>query len=440
MGDPRTITAAAGQFALACCAVSLYYLFTLGEYAPEWFFPLVLLPYSLLVYGINCLFLRRERTLRALYILNAALALVLLVAYLCLESRKGTTYLISSAALIAWLTIRGGQMAYSGPDLRSTLLTLDGSFLCLLLLTAYCSFTATPLHWVWPAAAGFAAAIIALAGARNNQRLGLRSWLVMGGAFGVLLLGLGLLLSVAATPAGGGLVALWNMVCALGSRLGTALIRAIHWLLSLLPDAEGTGDLLPRDPMAAISEEVPVEETAPVMGVLALVVLGAALLAAAVWIVRYLGRIKLGGTGIKKTAPAPKRERISLLAGLTALLLGWARAMRLRLYLHRNRNTPTGLYFLLVHRYRKAPWHKRAGETPREFLLRLARSAGEDKALSAALTGLAGAVDAAFYSAAPADYPANQARLVRRRSGAAARRQFFRDSLARLKRRRSITP
>ena len=104
----------------------------------------------------------------------------------------------------------------------------------------------------------------------------------------------------------------------------------------------------------------------------------------------------------------------------------------MRIWLIRNRNTPRGLFYLLIRRCRMGPWHKRRGETPREFLLRLRRSTGGDPELAAALDELIPAVDAALYAPSVQADRIAHARLIRRRIGASVRRQFIRDSLERL--------
>ena len=79
------------------------------------------------------------------------------------------------------------------------------------------------------------------------------------------------------------------------------------------------------------------------------------------------------------------------------------------------------------------PWRRRRRETPRELLLRLRRSAEGHRELADAQVGLIPAVDAALYAPPGRAEPAvPYARLIRRRVGASVRRQFVRDSLARL--------
>ena len=158
------------------------------------------------------------------------------------------------------------------------------------------------------------------------------------------------------------------------------------------------------------------------------VLLGAGLLCLSVWFLRRLGRLRTGGK-VSVGPSAPSRGRSSLRAGLRKLLASWAAYLRMRIWLVRNRNTAEGLFHLLVRRCRMSPWHKRRGETPREFLLRLKESAGNDPELSAALAELIPAVDAALYAPPGRDGVPVQGRLIRRRIGASVRRQFLRQRL-----------
>ena len=79
------------------------------------------------------------------------------------------------------------------------------------------------------------------------------------------------------------------------------------------------------------------------------------------------------------------------------------------------------------------PWHKRPGETPREFLTRLHGCAQEDGALEDALRQLIPLVDQALYAAAPCAASVPHAALIRRRIGRAVRGQFVRNTTQRLR-------
>ena len=180
-----------------------------------------------------------------------------------------------------------------------------------------------------------------------------------------------------------------------------------------------------------LPEEAELAEANPIVMAVLAVLLIAGMLFLVVWGLRMLGRIRIGGVKAARTV-RPRRKRLSLLAGLRRLLASWAAYFRLRAWLFHKRNTPEGLFYLLVRQCRMAPWHKRRGETPREFLLRLRRSAGGDPELAAALDELIPAVDAALYAPPGRAGRAAHAGLIRRRIGASARRQFVRDGLDRL--------
>ena len=153
---------------------------------------------------------------------------------------------------------------------------------------------------------------------------------------------------------------------------------------------------------AILVEDTPVEEANPIFGLILLVIFVVAAVAGVIWLLTQLHRMKLRPVAGTQVAPLPKRERISLFKGLLRLLRDRYAALKLRLRLWKGRNSPAGLYFLLVYRCRRAPWHKTEGETPRQFLLRLSEASGGDEALSAALKQLAQDTDAALYSNRPA--------------------------------------
>ena len=61
MYDLRILPAVACQFALACNLTTAYYMLTMREGLPGWFFPQMLLVYAPLVYLINRLFLKKMK-------------------------------------------------------------------------------------------------------------------------------------------------------------------------------------------------------------------------------------------------------------------------------------------------------------------------------------------------------------------------------------------
>ena len=147
-----------------------------------------------------------------------------------------------------------------------------------------------------------------------------------------------------------------------------------------------------------------------------------------IWGFWMLGRFYIGGAPVISRTKGHERKRLSFWNGLKRLFRLWKNKLRVWLFLWKNRSTPVGIYFLVEEKCRMGPWHKREGETPREFLGRLKGYAAGDEPLSEALAGLIPAVDVALYSGRggkTAQIP--QARLIRRRIGGTVRRQFFRN-------------
>ena len=227
---------------------------------------------------------------------------------------------------------------------------------------------------------------------------------------------------------------LWNGLVTLAKGVLALLWRLLLFFSSLLPEM-AAGDL--EEPYAQIQlpeEELVQAEANPVLTIILLVLAAVALLLFLAWLLRLMGRLKIGGRKVPKAAKAPQRRRISLWSGLKRLLESWRTRIRLHLFLTRHRDTPVGMFYGLVRRCRLSPWRKRTGETPREFLLRLRRSAGEDLELAAALDGLIPAVETALYSPAGRSDTVAQAGLIRRRIGRAVRGQFLRDSWSSVRR------
>ena len=430
--DARILPAACYQFGLACNLTTAYYILTMNEGMPGWYFPQIMLLYAPLIYLLNRFFLRRERSLLALLTVNLLPLAALTVAYLLLERWQGFAYFVFSLFFLCWLTYCGGYCATDGIPLPWALLNLDASFVLLVAFICYSSAFSLPIRWSIPSLAGLCACVVCAVILRSSRSPGLKGWLAVGGAF-TLLLALLEVVTGAAAPAGRGLVALWNLIVQ-GYRAVTRLIlRFFLWLLSLLPSGE-YGEAETLEQWEAALPELPAEaETSPILSAVFFLMAAACVGAGVIWLLLRLRKVRLRSTGGKSSAAAlPRRERVALLPALLRLVKGWYEAIRLRVFLWRHRNSPRGLYFLLVHRCRRAPWHKQSGETPRQFLSRLSLAADGDEVLSRALSDLAAETDAAFYSPDPAEKHLAYAPLIRRRMGAALARYFLRQTARRL--------
>lgn len=422
----------ARQIALACGLFSAAHLLTLEQGGPIRYFPLVLLPASLAAYAINRLFLRQSRTMRAVVLLNAAFFIALFASVLAVEGIANWETLALQGGFCLWVTARGVRCCLESSDLHSLIVSLDMSILLLLLYTAFLLGADLPILWCAPAAAGCAASVLGLIARRVNRPLRIKEWGILFLIFSGLSAVMWLLVTLAAAPAGQGLVTLWNALISAIRWLARKLWALFLFLLSLLPDAE-SDELPPMDPtVLPPAEEMTAVEPGPAVFIILVVVITAAILAAVIFVLRRLGKLRVGGRQV--IAASQRRSgRVSLWQALRRLWALIKARLRQRAFLRRIRNTPEGLFHLLVYRCRLGPWRKRTGETPREFLTRLRETVAEDRMLFGALDGLIPAVDAALYapSAHREDYPA--ARLIRHRFGTAFRRFLLRRGMASLR-------
>lgn len=430
MDRQSTFSGLTQQFALACGLCSFFHLMTLGE--PAGYFPLVLLPYAMAAYAVNHLFLRQSRTMRSVVLLNAAFFAVLFASVLFIEGISDWETLIFQGGFCLWVTVWGARCCLEPPELRSLIVSLDLNVLLLLLFTALLAGMGQPIFWCAPAAAGCAASILGLIAYRANRPLGLKEWWILLLVFSGLSAVMWLLVIWAAAPAGQSLVALWNALTAAVRWLAQRLWALLLFLISLFPEAE-PGDMSFGEPALPLpAEEAATAEANPVFLMILMTVLAAAFIAALILLLRRLGKLRVGGVQIQ-TAVRRRSGRVSLRQALKRMWAALAARLRLWTFLRRSRNTPEGLFHLLVRRCRLSPWKKRTCETPREFLTRLRETAADDRELFDALSGLIPAVDAALYAPSPdrQTYPA--AKLIRRRFGSASRRHLFHRGWERLR-------
>ena len=433
MDERYTLSAMAKQVSLACCLYILVFITTPVMEEESLYFPLVLLPYGPCLYLVNRLFLRTERTMRGLAILNGTAFALLLGSVLYARGWRGLLSLFFTGLICMWPTLRSVFNAQKPPTLHDMILSLDASMLLLVVSVAYVTIMEKPLWQMIPAVTGCAAAVLGVISRRISRPMGTREWGVITlsfcGIFGVMWL----LVSVAAVPAGQGLVALWNGLMAVLRFLGRQITRLMMALAKLFPESS-RGELPPGMEIGDLSamEEVSFEISPVLVMILAAaavaVVLGLFLL-----LLKYLKQFRVGGSMPQKKA-AEKRRRISLFRAILLRLKTCLTHIKTSLYLWRKRNTPEGVFYLLVRRCAKGSWRKLPGETPREFLLRLRDAVGEQEGLAAALEELILEVDAALFAPASAGKTIRTARLIRQKLGRRLKREALRETLLKIRR------
>ncbi|OUQ80177.1 hypothetical protein B5E43_04425 [Flavonifractor sp. An100] len=426
MDNRHTFSASATQFALACCLFTLTELVALNNSTMHGYYPFILLIYAPALYGINRLFLRRERTMLDVTLLNVLLWAGITGSIIWQMGLEHPEELIFAGAFCVWLTVRGAQMALKAPTLQNLILTLDASALLLVICVGFLSATDRSYLLSLPIAMGFAASVLAMVANRMDRSLEIREWGMIAVAFLLISLVVFLLVGFAAAPAGQGIVTVWNCLVSAVKWLLHLLWQIMLFLNSLFPEQE-MGELA-MEPTIQIPEAVEeVGETNPLILIILVAFLVLLTLGALIWGICQLRKWKLPKQSRSAKISTRQRNRLSLWAALKRLGEAWVRRMQVRKYLWQNRERPAGLYFLLVHRCRIGPWKKQPRETPREFLTRLQTCAQEDPALAEAIGALISQVDRALFSGHDSDAKVFQASLIRSRVGWAVRRQFLRD-------------
>ncbi len=428
MDETRHIPALAQRLSIAASLACFVLLTTQSVERP--YYPLALIPYAAVLYVVNALFLRRARTLRALVLLNSALSIAMFLSVLLAGQIRDLAELIFAAAICVGLAARTGANALKKPGLRSRIMCMELSLAVLVVFTGACTAVGLDANWCFLAAFAAATAILSVMVSRMENTPDIRSWVLILLAFLLLFGALGVLMRYAASPAGGGVVALWNWLVSAVWYILRLIWRLLVFLASLLPAAEE----IPYEPETAapVLPEQPEFTAGDGYMAMAMVVLAVlAVFFCLIWLLMRLGKIHVGGRTAGRQIRA--RARPSLWAGLRRFWQHLRQNIALRLGIWRRRDTPEGLLCVLIRRCRLGPWHKQTGETPREFLTRLQGASMSDSALYDALDHLIPAVDAVVYGRAQRDQTFPSSALVRRRIGAAVRRQFAAECLQKLK-------
>lgn len=423
MHNRNIVPALAVQFSMGAISCTLYYMLVLHtQQQPGLCFPQIWMVYGPLIYGINRWFLGRERTALALFLLNFFLCATL---YLSIFAEKGWNGFLGAGCIIficGMLTIRGAQLAMNPPSLGQVMTYLDVGAVVLVIFFIYLMAVGLPLVWSVPIVLSFAVTIVGVISVRIDRPMGPKEWGVLTIAFIAIALMVWVFVTVAAAPAGQGLVALWNALLAVGAFLLRVMWAILVFIASLFGEPVN-GELEPPAEIRIPAMEEVSGEGNPVILMIFAAAAVVILLYFAVLGLRLLARLRVGGR--KSVArKKPQGNRTSFLEALKRFLAGIRKQFYLRLYLYRNRNDPVGLFYHLVRRCRRSPWHKRTGETPGMFLRRMKDSAVDDGELVAALEELIPVVDAALYGPGDVLRPFPQAALIRGRIRRSVRRHY----------------
>ncbi|MCD8145356.1 MAG: hypothetical protein LUD79_08525 [Oscillospiraceae bacterium] len=417
MKERNSVTAVSNLISIGAMAVTVLLFLTIqGRPTFQLWYPLIWLCFGPILYGLDCLFLRRERSVQALSLFNGGAGIVLFLGLLLLDGWQGTGALFVTGIGCLILSVQTARLCLQPVKLFSALQWLDGGLVVLVLFAAYLGAINATMLWAVPTAIGCGAAILGTLALRAGGRLSPQSWGFLAVLFAVLSGGVWLGANTISKGAGKGLLALWNGLKALGAALYEGLRRFMDWFVSIIPEQE-YGELEQEASAISTSSATDYIEVAVPRFVYVLAVLLA--VAVLVLLLRYVRRFRVRGTKISAQAvQKPRRSRISLWSALKRAVAWLEEGVRLRLYLRRKRNTALGAFYTLFRCAYGRAWREGAGESPREFLNELARRAGEDEALRAALLGLIPAVERTLYAPDGGEEGYPQAALLRKRKRA----------------------
>ena len=431
--DNRKIFASfAVQAALGGILCTIGCMMFLGGNEMTLFYPLSLPVYAIVLYGLNALLLRRQRTVRLLSIINTVLFVGMIAFIFFAGQLRSLSQWVFALLFCICLTGSGIQMALQPPTLRTQLLYLDICAVLLVIFMAYLSSESVSFLWTAPTAASCAVVLLSIIVRRQGQPMSPRGWGILAlsflGLFGVMWL----LVSFVAAPAGQGLVSLWQLFVRFLQFLLSLFIALLELISRLFPTPEAA-EITQAPGISLPSGEEIAGEPSNVLVLLFLVLFCLAAIVLLIRLLRFLGKQRIGGFALGGKASASTR-RLSLKEGLRQLLAQLKQTLRLRWFFLCHPNTPGVVFYTLVRRFRLTPWHMLPGQTPREFLCQLSRCAEGDALFCQTLEQLIPAVDAFFYAppiAHEKGFP--HARMLRRRARWIVHRQSLHRFFHRLK-------
>lgn len=357
-------------------AASLFAVFRLVETGvlnfpalPEW------LGCLMACYVILCCLLRKPQTQRTLLLVCAGFCVLQFVlAFVRLGVFAGAFGMVFSLGVWVASYYHAYTLALHPPKAETIMTSFEICVLILLFSLFYCSVQRIAFACALPAAVAAAVALVGLIGRRTasgREKTGGRGAVVVpatlgGFAFAALLL---------AGAAAGAIKVLvrgfWAGVRAVGGFLGRCISAFLKWLAALLPAPEPTETITEAPPMELPATAETVEQ---LVDPAVLLYVGAALaalivLAAVIWLVirggGKLRRVEYNTGGrVTRRRQGPRRA-----------LGRWLQRLRetLRYHWHRLvwRNTTPGLFAALERQGALRRKGRSAGESCREYLLRL---------------------------------------------------------------------
>ena len=381
----------------ACCYASLFSIFLDREGFDVSVYPACIIIYLPIIYVLNYLLLKKERSVSFLGAVNGICVSGLLAVsfiFCGFDGFIGIFMRLFACIAVSYYTI---TLAVNSPALSAYFVALDASVLLIIVSFAVESFGSNVSSTPEIAILGAATALIGLMNTRMGNVFGFKGLCIAAGSLAALGGLAWLFAKKIAGFAGGGIVAAFNGLLAAAAFVLKIIERILIWFLSLFPVSDEAFE--PEASGIAIDISGAAEGQPEASGaVLAVLVAGMLILFAVFFFV--FRKIKIGG--IKTSAGGSGGEKkVSLFEAFKRIFKELSERIAAAWLLAVKRKDPKAVFFRLERAYSRTSLRRRTGETPREFLLRLKAVNPDDPDYCGAFDEIISKTELAFYSGKP---------------------------------------
>ena len=360
------------------------------------FYPAMLFGYVALIVTAVHLFLLKERTARSLIVLCSIIVVCAEILIFLLSKEKTIAQRIQTIPVIFFFTAYTVRRLLKGTETRTMVRTFDVSIIVMLSTGIYLASHSLPLQMLYPSIASIFISFSSIIYLRQMEDGGKKNWPVT-----ILSLSLSALVVYAlvgySSLLGKGVLVVKNWLIALGN----AFLRFVNWLFSLIPRLFNIED----DGVIEWETDEQYRGNYELNGIidkriLELIVIAIIVIIAFFTLLYFMKFLKVGGEKRAKKVLGEKRKGPGLLSALRRAFLSILSAIRVKLYIMRNKNNTKGLYFYLINRLKRDEERKMPGETAKEFLIRLS-NIYELSDIREDLIALSEKINVAFYAEHP---------------------------------------
>ena len=360
------------------------------------FYPIMLFGFVLVIVPSVHLFLLKERTARSLIVLCSIIVLCAEVLVFILSKEKTVSQRLQAIPFLFFFSAYTVRRLLKGTDVRTMVRTFDVSILLMLSIGVYLAAHSLNLQILYPSLLSTFISFSSIIYLRQKEDGGTKNWAVT-----ILSLLLSALIVYAlveySSLLGKGVLAIQNWLLAIGN----AFLRFVNWLFSLIPRLFNVED----DGVLEWETDEQYRGNYELNGIidkriLELIVIAIIVIIAFFTLLYFMKFLKVGGEKRAKKVLGEKRKGPGLLSALRRAFLSILSAIRVKLYIMRNKNNTKGLYFYLINRLKRDEERKMPGETAKEFLIRLS-NIYELSDIREDLIALSEKINVAFYAEHP---------------------------------------